>query len=172
MAALTFYVATVWLANYFIAHVGDQPFPGGPHVIPVGFGYEAPSGVIWVGAALLLRDVVQRTLGWPPVILGILVGAGLSFFIAPEFAFASGAAFLISELMDFGVFTPLDQRGHTTAAVVASNTVGAVIDTFVFLWIAFSSIQFWQGQVIGKLWVTLAVLPVLAWQRRREAVAS
>jgi uncharacterized PurR-regulated membrane protein YhhQ (DUF165 family) len=171
LAALTFYVATVWLANYFIAHDGDQPFPGGPHVIPVGFGYEAPSGVIWVGVALLLRDVVQVELGRRAVVFGILVGAGLSYFVAPSFAWASAVAFLLSEALDFAVFTPLIDRGQTTAAVVASNATGAVVDTFVFLWIAFGSITFWQGQIIGKMWATVAVLPVLWWMHhRREEV--
>lgn len=168
LAALAAYIACVWLANYFISHIGTQPFPGGPHTIPVGFGYRAPSGVVWVGVALLVRDVVQDMLGRRAVIAGILVGAALSFLIAPSFAVASAVAFLASEALDFAVYTPLRDRGQIAAAVVASNAAGAVVDTFLFLWIAFGSITFWQGQIIGKMFATAAVLPVLAWMNRRR----
>jgi uncharacterized PurR-regulated membrane protein YhhQ (DUF165 family) len=171
VAALVAYVATVWLANWFIAHVGTQPFPGGPHTIPVGFGYQAPSGVLWVGVALTLRDVVQTTLGRWWVVAGIVAGASLSYLVAPSFAVASGVAFLVSEALDFAVYTPLADSGRVLMAVGASNTVGAVIDTFVFLWLAFHSLTFWQGQVIGKLWMTALALVVLVPWRRRMATA-
>lgn len=169
-AALAVYIGSVWAANYFIGHVGTLSFPGGPHTIPVGFGYQAPSGVVWVGVALLFRDVVQTCLGRKAVVGGILVGAALSWFIAPSFAVASAVAFLASEALDFAAYTPLIERGKVLAAVVASNTVGAVCDTFLFLWLAFGSITFWQGQIIGKLWVTVLVIPALIWQRRRIAL--
>lgn len=164
--ALGLYIFTVWAANYFITHVGHQSFPGGPHTIPVGFGYDAPSGVLWIGLALLLRDVVQSVLGKRAVLGGIAVGAALSYVVAPSLAFASAVAFGLSELLDFAAYTPLVARGRVVAAVVASNTIGAVVDTFLFLWLAFHSIQFWQGQIIGKLWLTALVLPALAWLRR------
>ena len=172
VVALALYVGTVWAANYFIAHVGTQSFPGGPRTIPVGFGFDAPSGVLWVGVALTLRDVVQTTLGRRPVVFGILAGAALSYLVAPSFAVASGAAFLLSEGLDFAVYTPLVERGRVLAAVAASNTVGAVIDTFVFLWLAFHSVTFWQGQVIGKLWMTALALVVIVPWRRRMAVTA
>lgn len=167
LVALAIYIGSVWAANYFITHVGTQAFPGGPHTIPVGFGYEAPSGVLWVGVALLLRDVVQSTLGRKAVVFGILTGAALSYTIAPAFAWASAIAFLTSEALDFAAYTPLIERGRVVAAVVASNAVGAVVDTFLFLWLAFHSIMFWQGQIIGKLWATALILPLLAMSRRR-----
>ena len=37
--------------------------PQGPCLVPVAPGLLAPSGVLTVGAALVLRDVVQRCLG-------------------------------------------------------------------------------------------------------------
>lgn len=151
VAALAAYVATVFAANYFIGHVGSQPFPGGPHTIPVGFGYRAPSGVLWVGLAFTLRDVVQASLGRLPV--------------APSLAWASGCAFLLSESLDFAVYTPLAAR-HWLAAVAASNIAGLAVDTFLFLWLAFHSITFWQGQVIGKAWMTALAVAVLAPARR------
>lgn len=173
VASLVAYVATVVLANWFIQHVGSLQFPGGPHTIPVGFGYRAPSGVLWIGLALVLRDVVQRHLGKSWTLGGIAVAAALSYVVAPSLAWASACAFAVSELLDFAVYTPLRAKGRVVAAVVASNTVGLLIDTFLFLWLAFGSIDFWQGQVIGKAWMTvLAAVALLALdERRREAVA-
>lgn len=161
LVALAGYIATVVLANYFIQHVGTQPFPGGPHTIPVGFGYRAPSGVLWVGLAFTLRDFVQSWLGKWWVVGAILVGAALSYVVAPSLAWASAVAFLTSEALDFAVYTPLVERRKVISAVVLSNTVGLLIDTFVFLWLAFHSITFWQGQVIGKAWMTVVALVIL-----------
>jgi uncharacterized PurR-regulated membrane protein YhhQ (DUF165 family) len=163
------YVATIFAANWFIAHVGVQTSPGGPHTIPVGFGYSAPSGVLWVGLAFTLRDLVQTFLGRGWVVLAILAGALLSYLVAPAFAAASGVAFLVSEALDFAVYTPLAERGRWLLAVAASNTVGTVVDSLLFLTIAFGSIEFWQGQVIGKLWMTVAALLVLWPLRQRRA---
>lgn len=166
--ALAIYVATVVAANYFIQHIGRVSFPGGPHTIPVGFGYQAPSGVLWVGLAFTLRDFVQSNLGKRWTVGAILVGAALSYLVAPSLAFASAAAFLISEALDFAVYTPLVERGRVLTGVLLSNSVGLVIDTFVFLWLAFHSLQFWQGQVIGKAWMTLLAVAVLVPVRARR----
>ncbi|WP_264861180.1 hypothetical protein, partial [Klebsiella pneumoniae] len=69
--------------------------PGGPCIIPVGFGLMAPSGVLMVGLALVLRDLVQRWLGLGWSLAGVAAGAALSWFVAPPaLALASGAAFL------------------------------------------------------------------------------
>ena len=51
------------LANWMIGHVGTVCVPTGPCLVPVAPGLLAPSGVLTVGAALVLRDVVQRCLG-------------------------------------------------------------------------------------------------------------
>jgi uncharacterized PurR-regulated membrane protein YhhQ (DUF165 family) len=157
-------------ANWFVQHVGQQAVPGAPHTVPVGFGYRAPSGVLWVGAAFSLRDIVQSSLGKWWAIAGILIGATLSYVIAPSLAVASATAFLVSESLDFAVYTPLAERGRLLLAVVLSNTVGLLVDTFVFLRLAFHSLDFWQGQVIGKGWMTLfSVVVLLPWIRRRRA---
>jgi uncharacterized PurR-regulated membrane protein YhhQ (DUF165 family) len=165
------YIATVVAANWLIQNFGDQAAPGAPHTIPVGFGYRAPSGVLAVGLAFTLRDFVQRWLGKWAVIVAVLIGATLSYFVAPSLAVASATAFLVSELLDFAVYTPLADR-RWLWAVGLSNIAGTFVDTFVFLWLAFHSLNFWQGQVIGKLWMTLLAVAVLAPVRlRREATA-
>jgi len=167
--AFALYAATVVAANWFVQHVGSQPFPGGPHTIPVGFGYRAPSGVLWIGVAFTLRDVVQSTLGKRATLGAIALGTVLSYAVAPSLAFASGAAFLVSELLDFVVYTPIVDRGRVVLAVGLSNSVGLLVDTFVFLQLAFHSLEFWQGQVIGKGWMTLLALLLVIPARRTLA---
>jgi uncharacterized PurR-regulated membrane protein YhhQ (DUF165 family) len=164
---LGLYVGSIFMANWFVQNVGTQYTPNGPHVIPVGFGFEAPSGVLWIGVALVARDLVQQYLGSRVAIAAMFVGAAASYFVAPALAFASAAGFLLSETADFTVYTPLMRRGRIVLAVFASGVVGLIVDTFVFLMIAFGSLQFWQGQVIGKLWVTL-VATGLIWLLRRN----
>lgn len=162
-AALAAYVATVWVANLLVSHYG---------VVDIGFGLHAPAAVFAVGIAFTLRDLVQRSLGRELVIAGIVVGAGLSYFIAPSFAVASGVAFLVSELADFAVYTPLEKR-NWFGAIVASNTVGLLLDSWLFLTIAFGSLTFFWGQVVGKAAMTLLAVTILAVVRgnRREVLA-
>ena len=80
----------------------------------------------------------------------------------------STGAFLLSELADLAVFTPLQRRGLVTAAV-ASSLVGLVVDSIVFLWLAFGGLQFLAGQVVGKALMVLITIPVLIWFRNRDA---
>jgi len=50
--------------------------------------------------------------------------------------------------------------------VLASNVVGLVADSVLFLYIAFGSLAFLSGQIVGKAWMTLAAVAVLALVRR------
>jgi uncharacterized PurR-regulated membrane protein YhhQ (DUF165 family) len=170
--ALAGYIATIFAANWFVAHVGTVCAPDGPCLIPVGFGLMAPSGVLWVGAALFLRDLVQDALGRRATVVGILLGAALSTFAAgPALAVASGAAFLLSELADFLVYTPLRERGRHVLAVLSSGVVGSLVDSAVFLWLAFGSLAFLAAQFVGKTEVT-ALCAALVWLWRRRAAAA
>ena len=129
----------------------------------------APSGVLMVGLALVLRDLVQRRLGLAWSAAAILAGAALSALLAPPaLVLASAVAFLLSELADLLVYTPLQRRG-LVRAVVASSLAGLVVDSIVFLQLAFGSLDFLPGQVIGKLWMVALSLPLLHWLRRRDA---
>ena len=84
---------------------------------------------------------------------------------------AATVAFLLSELADFAVYTPLARR-RLVAAVVASSFVGLVVDSIVFLWLAFGSLDFLAGQVVGKAWMVLLSIPLVAWLRRRDERAG
>ncbi len=162
------FAACIPLANYMIGNVGTFCVPNGPCLIPVGPGLTAPSGVLLVGLALVLRDLVQRRLGLTWSILAIIIGAGLSTtFAAPSLALASAAAFLTSEIVDLLVFTPLQKSGLVVAAF-ASSIAGLIVDSIMFLWMAFGSLDFLAGQLVGKAIMVVAALPVLYWLRNRD----
>ena len=159
---------TIPAANWMIGHVGTFCAPNGPCLIPVAPGLMAPSGVAMIGIALVLRDLVQRRLGVVYSASAVIAGAILSAAIAPaSLVLASGVAFLLSELADLAVYTPLAQR-RLVAAVVASSLVGLVVDSVIFLWLAFGSLEFLAGQVVGKLWMVLLAMPFVAYLRRRD----
>lgn len=163
--ALAAYAATIPLANWMIGSVG-QCVPDGPCLIPVGFGLMAPSGVLMIGAALVLRDAVHSLLGWRWAVAAIAAGAALSFTFSPaELVVASATAFLLSELADLAVYAPLRRR-RLVLAVFASGVAGAAVDSAAFLWLAFGSLDFIAGQLVGKLWATAFGAAVLLIARR------
>jgi len=165
---LVLFALTIPAANWLIGHVGTTCIPNGPCVVPVAPGLMAPSGVMMVGVALALRDLVQRRLGAVMSALAILCGTALSALLAPpSLVLASGVAFLLSEFADLVVYTPLAQR-RLVLAVVASSVAGLVVDSIVFLWLAFGSLDFLLGQVVGKGWMVLLSVPFVAWLRRRD----
>lgn len=160
---------TIPAANYAITYIGTTCVPNGPCLVPVAPGLKAPSGVLMIGLALVLRDLVQRRLGVRAAGVAILAGAALSAWFAPaSLVLASAAAFLISETADLAVYTPLARR-RLVLAVAASSMVGLVVDSIVFLWLAFGSLDFLAGQVIGKSWMVMASIPFVALLRRRDA---
>lgn len=168
-----FYLAAFALcipgANWLIGNVGTFCVPDGPCLIPVAPGLTAPSGVLMIGLALVLRDLVQRSLGVRWAASAVLVGAALSaVFAPPALVIASAAAFLFSELADLAVYTPLQKRG-LVFAVLASSVVGLVIDSAVFLYLAFGSLDYIWGQIVGKAWMVIAALPIIHLIRRHEA---
>lgn len=159
--AVAGFLATIIAANYVTTEYG---------LIPVGFGFMATAGTYFAGLAFVLRDAVQDTWGRWWTLAVIAAGAALSFAVAAPFiALASGIAFLLSETSDLLVYTPLRRRGYIRAAV-ASNIVGSVVDTIVFLTIAgFPLKDALAGQIVGKLTVTLAVVVAVALGRRVRA---
>lgn len=161
---LAAYAACVPLANWLIGNVGTTCVPNGPCLISVGFGLMAPSGVLVIGLALVLRDAVQMTAGWRWGLGAIGVGAVVAWFVAPPaLVLASVAAFVLSELADFAVYTPL-ARKRLFAALLASGVVGAAIDSAVFLFIAFGSVALMPGLLLGKMWAVIAgslVIPII-----------
>ena len=60
------------------------------------------------------------------------------------------------------------QRRRLMLAVFASGAVGLVVDSVVFLYLAFGSLDFLLGQVLGKAWMVLLALPLVQILRRRD----
>ena len=165
------FLATIPLANWLIGNIGTECIPNGPCLIPVGFGLMAPSGVLMIGAALVLRDAVQQLLGMRWAIAAIICGVVLSALVAPPaLVLASAVAFALAETLDLAVYTPLRNR-NLPLAVLASGAVGAVADSAAFLLIAFGSLNYIEGQIVGKLWMTLAAAAALWAWKKREAYA-
>lgn len=163
------FAATIPAANWMIGNIGAC-IPNGPCLIPVGFGFSAPSGVLMVGLAMVLRDVVHEQLGAKGALVAIACGAVLSaLFAPPALVIASIVAFTLAELADLAVYAPLRHR-QLSFAVLLSGLVGSIIDSAVFLWLAFGSFDFIAGQVVGKLWMSALALPILwGFSKRKTA---
>ena len=158
------FLSTILLANYATSTWG---------MVPVGFGLVATAGTYFAGLSFVLRDAVQDAYGKRSVVCFIGTGALLSYLVADPFiALASGVAFLVSELADLAVYTPLRKRGYIRAAV-ASNIVGALVDTVLFLWIAgFAVWSAVPGQMVAKVAVTAVVVAIVTAARVRRVVTA
>lgn len=157
VAILFAYIATIIVANWMTAYFG---------LVPIGFSLMVTAGTFAAGLALIARDWVQVAFGRRVVLVAIIVGAVVSALTSnTAIALASGIAFLVSELVDLGVFTPI--RGRSLAlAVLISSVVSAPVDTVLFLWLAGFGIT-WQavaGQFIVKTTLALVVAGWLTWR--------
>jgi uncharacterized PurR-regulated membrane protein YhhQ (DUF165 family) len=160
-AWIVLFIGTVFGANWSLSTFG---------IVPIGFGLMAPAGVYFAGLAFTCRDLIHDTIGRRGVVAAIIAGAALSWFVEPTFAIASGTAFLLSEFADYAVYAPLRSRGWVKA-VVTSNVVGLTADSALFLWLAFGSLDFIEGQLVGKGYMTIAAIAAL-WVARRYHVVS
>ncbi|MDF2797374.1 MAG: beta-carotene 15,15-monooxygenase [Devosia sp.] len=164
--AIVAFVLTVPAANWMVLNVGSTCFPHGPCVIPVWPGVLAPSGVALAGLSLVLRDLVQEEVGVRWAFAAVLVGAIIAALVAsPQLAVASAGAFLVAELADLLIYTALRRRGLFVASL-ASSMVGLLLDSLIFLLVAFGSIDLLLGQSLGKAWMVLAATPILFLIRR------
>lgn len=165
------FAACVPIANWLIENVGVTCVPEGPCLVPVAPGLDAPSGVIVIGVALVLRDFVHRYLGLKWSFAAILLGAILSFWTAsPTLVVASVVAFTMSELLDLLVYSRVAKRSLAWA-ILLSGLVGAFVDSLLFVWLAFGSVDYVLGQTIGKLWASIlafATLTVLSYSIGRS----
>lgn len=159
------FLGCILAANVVTTHLG---------MVPVGFGLTATAGTYFAGATFILRDALQDVAGKRWTLGVIAAGAILSFAVSDPFiALASAVAFGLSEIADLAVYTPLRKRGYIRAAI-ASNIVGALVDTVAFLAIAgFPVMLALPGQMVGKLLVTLlAVVAVAIVRTQRKAVTA
>lgn len=172
LTAVAAYAGAVLSANWLSTHYG---------MTDVGFGLAASAGTFAAGFALLARDFVQRLGGPGYALAAVALGSVASYALADHFiALASAAAFLLGELLDLGVFTPLLGRLGFARAAALSNLVSAPVDSLLFLWLAPAPIfvvtsDAMLGQTVGKLvWATLIPLALimLATERRPPRIVS
>lgn len=135
--------------------------------VNVGFSHSPSLDWVWsllVGGVLVLRDVAQRQLGHG--VLGLMVlAATLSYVLGnPAVALASATAFVISETVDWLVYTTTHRpfADRVWRSVLAS----APVDTATFLHLA----QIWSWPlfaigVISKVAVAGAIAMILRRQR-------
>ena len=90
------YITAIVIANIGFTYLPMIALPGGEMLAPMSF---------LVGFIFVLRDFSQREIGHR-VLAAMAVGGLLSYFMADPFvAYASVVAFIISELVDWAVYT-------------------------------------------------------------------
>tara|TARA_R110000823_G_C15891127_1_gene496028 strand:- start:981 stop:1442 length:462 start_codon:yes stop_codon:yes gene_type:complete len=118
-----FYIILIVAVNY-----GFSIVP----LIPV-MGEMFPPMSIVVGLIFVARDFAQREIGHK-IIPAMLVAGAISYFMASPFiAIASVSAFLVSEFVDWGVYSftkkPFNQR------ILLSSAIGTPVDSALFLYL-------------------------------------
>ena len=106
-------------------------------------------------------------LGWLAVTLGLMGAALGGYLVSPSLAVASTVAFMVSGIVDLLIYTPIAKK-RFVRAVVFSSIISAVIDSGIFLWLGFNSLELFPGQVLPKLWVILLANPFTVWLRNRD----
>ncbi len=161
------FVACVALANWAIIHIGADNGDGGPRTLPLGFGLHAPSGVIFAGAVLTVRDMIHERLGTLGVLAVIAASAPVTALTSTRsLAIASVVTFAIAEIADLLIYERMRHR-RRIRAVVVSNAASGVLDSVIFLAIAFgteAAITGAPGMAIGKVGasvLTLALVEIL-----------
>lgn len=99
--------------------------------VPLSTGDVWPPMSLFVGLVFVLRDYAQREIGHR-VLLLMVTGAALSYYLAtPAIAAASLVAYLVSESLDWALYTfsPLSFARR----VAVSSVIAAPIDSVVFL---------------------------------------
>lgn len=155
LALVSAYMACIVGANLMLATFGMWDFGFGP----------VPSGVVLAGLCLGIRDVLHEHSGHRAVLTAITFGGAVSWWIEPSFAVASSAAFVVSELVDMAIYTPMRRRNRWVAVCV-SNTVGSLVDSALFLWLAFGSVSGVVDLTTAKALMVIPVLVVLWFTRR------
>lgn len=116
------YVALIVAVNYGFTVVPLVPLPDGTLWPPMSLA---------VGFIFVVRDFAQREIGHK-VLLAMLIGAALSYVMAaPYVALASAAAFLVSETVDWLIYSVT--RRSLSSRILYSSLLATPLDSAVFL---------------------------------------
>jgi len=144
----------LYILSIVLVNIGFVYVP----LVPV-LGTMFPPMSLVVGIIFILRDYAQREIGHK-VLGAMLLGGAISYFMAdPYVAIASVTAFLISETVDWAVYSftkrPLSQR------ILLSSALGTPIDSAVFL--SMISAFSWLGCILMTIAKMVAAL--IIWWR-------
>ena len=144
------YIASIVAVNWAFIVVPPLPIPG---------------GAVWPPVS---RDYAQREIGHY-ILVAMGVGVVLSYFMAsPAVAMASATAFLISELVDWAVFSFTGRR--FSQRILLSSLVATPVDSAVFL--AMVGFFSWVG-VLAMTGSKLVGAVIVWWLvRRRERLSA
>lgn len=146
-----FYVALIPFVNWSFTWAPNiELFPG----------WAFNPVTIVTGLVLVVRDFAQREVGHK-VLLAMIIALAITVVLAgPRLALASGAAFAISELVDWLIFT--FTRLRLSTRVFLSSLIAAPIDSVVFLvgagfFTVANAVMSVLGKMVGAVVVALVV---------------
>lgn len=163
------YVSLIPLVNWLFE------FTPAWHVTP-SFDFNPLS--LMVGAIFIARDYAQRAIGHN-IAFAMLIALALTLQVSgPALAIASGAAFLVSEVADWAVYTFLSRP--FSERVLISTFVAAPIDTIAFLYgatfshaggeaLSWSNTASW---IFGKSLAALIVFLMIRAREKKTAAAA
>ncbi len=145
-------------------------------IVPLPFGLAVPAGVFFFSPIFTLRDSLHERYGWKWVTGFVFLSAGVSAAIAVisgnsllgKVTAAGLLAYLVSENSDTLIYQLL-HRHSFMRRVLASNAVSTLLDSGIFITIAFGPL--WTlilGQYIVKMmlaWITGVII-----NERRERI--
>ncbi|MBI4301935.1 MAG: queuosine precursor transporter [Chloroflexi bacterium] len=169
-------------------------------------GLEVPAAVFIYALTFTLIDLVNETLGkrgarqvvYTAFAANLLLAAYVRFAIAlpsasfyqdqtafsgvlgsaPRIVFASLTAYIIASLIDTEIFAWWRQRmiRHRWMRVLVSNGVSTLIDSIVFISLAFGGrfpvLPLIRGQYTVKMVVTLVSLPLIYFVKARRVMVA
>lgn len=120
------YIVAIILANFSVAVFG-------PSVSPI-------NAFLLIGLDLTVKDYLQINMKSPQMFLIIIASGVISYVLNPAMgmiAISSVTAFIVSSLVDYGVFSIT--KGSWIKRANSSNIAGAVVDSLLFPTIAFGA---------------------------------
>jgi hypothetical protein len=143
----TLYLLSIVCANILVIYFG---------IISIG-PLDVPAGAVVVGITFTLRDIVQQVYGKFKCWWWMISAALISALFSPTVALASVSAFLISEAIDWLIFSTV--KGSARKRSILSNVFGTPLDSLVFVPMVFGWV--WPaiiGQAVVKLVSSLVVV--------------
>jgi uncharacterized PurR-regulated membrane protein YhhQ (DUF165 family) len=144
------YLLSIVFANWLVQLFG---------IIKLG-PFQVPAGVVLIGFTFTLRDIVQRYFGKTWVWLYMLAATVITMGLNERIAIASGAAFLISETIDFLIYTWKAGDWSWNKRIMVSNAVSTPVDSFLFVWFVFGLFPWIMfSQALFKFVFSLILIP-------------